>query len=197
MTSLLQKRQCCSAVPAAQRSENCSATSVFACGMLQAWGLEGSGLGLADSPRLRYYHRANLGGHSAIYPAIPEKRRCDRYSSYLSGWATKASHVSKQNAMRGSISKGLLRCFNNSLHGAVPDAIGLTRSWPERTKMGSRPRFWHTHPKNPSQQIKSGQVRPRQGTEICNFGAPSPLEALHNIFCVSPGSLCNLVRQAP
>ena len=29
----------------------------------------------------------------------------------------------------------------------------------------------------------SGQVRPRQGTEICNFGAPSPLEALHWIFC--------------
>ena len=28
----------------------------------------------------------------------------------------------------------------------------------------------------------SGQVRPRQGTEICNFGAPSPLEALHWIF---------------
>ena len=30
---------------------------------------------------------------------------------------------------------------------------------------------------------KSGHVRPRQGTEICNFGAPSPLEALHWIFC--------------
>ena len=28
----------------------------------------------------------------------------------------------------------------------------------------------------------SGQVRPRQGTEISNFGAPSPLEALHWIF---------------
>ena len=33
--------------------------------------------------------------------------------------------------------------------------------------------------------LKSGQVRPRQGTEICNFGAPSPLEALHWIFCFS------------
>ena len=32
-------------------------------------------------------------------------------------------------------------------------------------------------------QIVSGHVRPRQGTEICNFGAPSPLEALHWIFC--------------
>ena len=30
---------------------------------------------------------------------------------------------------------------------------------------------------------RSGQVRPRQGTEIVNFGAPSPLEALHWIFC--------------
>ena len=29
----------------------------------------------------------------------------------------------------------------------------------------------------------SGHVRPRQGTEICNFGAPSPLEALHWILC--------------
>ena len=28
----------------------------------------------------------------------------------------------------------------------------------------------------------SGQVRPRQGTEICNFGAPSPLDALRWIF---------------
>ena len=34
-----------------------------------------------------------------------------------------------------------------------------------------------------SLSIYSGQVRPRQGTEICNFGAPSPLEALHWIFC--------------
>ena len=29
----------------------------------------------------------------------------------------------------------------------------------------------------------SGQVRPRQGTEICKFGAPSPPEDLHWIFC--------------
>ena len=29
----------------------------------------------------------------------------------------------------------------------------------------------------------SGQVRPRQGTEICNLGAPSPLEALHWLSC--------------
>ena len=35
----------------------------------------------------------------------------------------------------------------------------------------------------PPKRLKSGQVRPRQGTEFCNFGAPSPLEALHRIFC--------------
>ena len=47
----------------------------------------------------------------------------------------------------------------------------------------------HTMKKSAEQTVmrtkwfKSGQVRPRQGTEICNFGAPSPLEALHWIFC--------------
>ena len=49
MTSALQKSECCSAVPAAQHSENCSATSVFACG---SGVLEGWGLGLADWERL-------------------------------------------------------------------------------------------------------------------------------------------------
>ena len=48
MTSALHKSQCCSETSAVQHSENCSATSVFACGMLQGWGLEGWGLGVAD-----------------------------------------------------------------------------------------------------------------------------------------------------
>ena len=52
MTSALQKSECCSAVSAAQHSKNCSATSVFACGMLQGWGLEGWGLGLPAVVRL-------------------------------------------------------------------------------------------------------------------------------------------------
>ena len=47
MTSALQKIECCSATSAAQLSQNCSATSVFAGGMLHGWGLEGWGLGLA------------------------------------------------------------------------------------------------------------------------------------------------------
>ena len=56
MTSALQKSECCSAVSAVQHSKNCSATSVFACGMLQGWGLEGWGLGLADES----LHEENL-----------------------------------------------------------------------------------------------------------------------------------------
>ena len=48
LTSALQKSQCCGATSAVQPSENCSATSVFACGMLQGWGLEGWGLGVAE-----------------------------------------------------------------------------------------------------------------------------------------------------
>ena len=48
MTSAPQKGQCCSATSAAQHPENCSVTSVFACGMLQGRGLEGRGLGLAE-----------------------------------------------------------------------------------------------------------------------------------------------------
>ena len=36
----------------------------------------------------------------------------------------------------------------------------------------------------------SGHIRPRQGTEICNFGAPSPLEALHWIFWLFLQYLC-------
>ena len=47
-------------------------------------------------------------------------------------------------------------------------------------------------------QSESGQVRPRQGTEICNPGAPSPLEALHWIYCAfSPVFMYNLVGRAP
>ena len=45
-----------------------------------------------------------------------------------------------------------------------------------------------------TQLQESGRVRPRQGTEICNFGAPSPLD----FFCFfSSIFLCNLVRRAP
>ena len=45
--------------------------------------------------------------------------------------------------------------------------------------------------------VKRKNHRPRQGTEICNFGAPSPLEALLGFLAFSPVSMCNLVRRAP
>ena len=45
----------------------------------------------------------------------------------------------------------------------------------------------------------SGYVRPRQGTEICNFGAPSPLDfcEFSPVDVFSPGLLCNLERKWP
>ena len=47
--------------------------------------------------------------------------------------------------------------------------------------------------------VASGRVRPRRGTEICNLGAPSPLDFCEfspvDCFAFSPGSLCNLVRK--
>ena len=48
MTSALQKSECCRAVSAAEHFNNYSATSIFACGMLRGWGLEGWDLGLPD-----------------------------------------------------------------------------------------------------------------------------------------------------
>ena len=45
--------------------------------------------------------------------------------------------------------------------------------------------------------LNSGQVRPRQGTEICNFGAPSPLEALHWIFCFFSSMYVQFSKTSP
>ena len=45
--------------------------------------------------------------------------------------------------------------------------------------------------------VISGQVRPRQGTEICNFGAPSPVEALHWIFCFFSGIYVQFSKTRP
>ena len=72
MTSALQKSECCSAVSAAQHSENCSATSVLACGMLQGWGLEGWGLGLADSTCQMIFSQAGKQSlFQALFCAVP------------------------------------------------------------------------------------------------------------------------------
>ena len=49
--------------------------------------------------------------------------------------------------------------------------------------------------------LESGHVRPRQGTEICNFGASSPLilgeVSPVDFFPFSPGFLFDLVRKSP
>ena len=52
--------------------------------------------------------------------------------------------------------------------------------------------------KSPSNYFKlSGRARPRQGTEICNFGAPSSLEALHWIFCFFSSISVQFRRTSP
>ena len=71
--------------------ENCSATSVFACGMLQGWGLEGWGLGLVFfvvfSRFLRHFLGDYLGNSSfssfsADYEGLEE--RLVRHNQHLS-----------------------------------------------------------------------------------------------------------------
>ena len=73
----------------------------------------------------------------------------------------------------------LLPC---SLEPKVPPFLGVPPSLSQRS---SQCEFFAVFvallPVLPS--AISGHVQPRQGTEICNFGAPSPLEALHWIFC--------------
>ena len=46
-------------------------------------------------------------------------------------------------------------------------------------------------------KLSSGHVRPRQGKEICNFGAPSPLEALHWIFCFFSSIYVQFCKTSP
>ena len=43
----------------------------------------------------------------------------------------------------------------------------------------------------------SGQVRPRHGTEICNFGAPPPLAALHWILCLFSSIYVQFSKTSP
>ena len=48
-----------------------------------------------------------------------------------------------------------------------------------------------------SYKILLRKVRPRQGTEICNLGAPSPLEALHWIFLLFPSVYVQFRKTSP
>ena len=43
----------------------------------------------------------------------------------------------------------------------------------------------------------SGHFQPRQGTEICNFGVPSPLEALQWIFCFFSSMYVQISKSKP
>ena len=75
----------------------------------------------------------------------------------------------------------LLFCFASSI---PRNTSGDNFQWPGTsriTKLSVNPAFEKKTYHVQLVQL-SGQVRPRQGTEICNFGAPSPLEALHWIF---------------
>ena len=62
-----------------------------------------------------------------------------------------------------------------------PKPRKVSKKSPERSLGPPRPRTPQKSDKKKAH--KSGRIRPRQGTEICIFGAPSPLEALHWIFC--------------
>ena len=95
MTSALQKSQCCSATSAAQHSGNCGATSVFACGMLQEWGLEGWGLGLADwnTELSEFFGPHRVPGRelseflSAYYLCASSQRELTEFAAELSEFA--------------------------------------------------------------------------------------------------------------
>ena len=63
-----------------------------------------------------------------------------------------------------------------------------------------QPKPWAFCDPSNSERNSSRRVQPRQGTEICNFGSPSPLFFLNYfqlIFPFSPGFLCNFVRTSP
>ena len=72
----------------------------------------------------------------------------------------------------------------------------VTSPGPEKSNIES-PKVSFLDPGSVAQRRFSGQVRPRQGTEICNFGAPSPLEALHWIFCFFSGIYMQFSKTSP
>ena len=81
----------------------------------------------------------------------------------------RAHHPDSRCEWLGHLSLGFVSSKRHRLLCQVdqPGVLGATKPSPEQKV--------HVY--------MSGQVWPRQGTEICNFGAPSPLEALHWIFC--------------
>ena len=106
----------------------------------------------------------------------------------------------------GRIAHQVIGCTPKGSYGntAFEKVLGrvLGKGSQKGSEKGARDGFYRK--KGFSERVlrRSGQVRPRQGTEICNFGAPSPLEALHwrlstGFLAFSPVFMCNLVRRTP
>ena len=98
MTSALQKSQCCSATPAAQHSENCSATSVFACGMLH-------GVGFIEGWAVYEQRRVDL----ATFRAVPASTwgHCPQVLCFTTVWDTPGKEeVAKWSSAPASILEG-------------------------------------------------------------------------------------------
>ena len=82
--------------------------------------------------------------------------------------------------------------------GFVPHAQESLQQWVVRTRLASNPACCS---ELALQTPDSGHVRPRQGTEICSFGALSPLDFFEfspvDFLPFSSGFLCHLVRKSP
>ena len=113
MTSGLQKSKCWSATSAAQLSENCSATSVSACGMLHRWGLEGWGLGLTETRLFGHGHAHDVVQLCGASGRSPSERHVHTPWDYST---VRLPHsVTALSCVRiigeGGIGKGVFACF--------------------------------------------------------------------------------------
>ena len=120
---------------------------------------------------------------------------------------------------RISEEKGLFPPFSgfSRCSSGPPEKGGKGRKGAKRADFGRfpgraprhplNPHLLHPHLRQPKTPVKkqprrpkinkSGHGRPRQGTEICNFGAPSPLEALHWIFGFFSGLYVQFSKTSP
>ena len=95
-----------------------------------------------------------------------------------------------------------IRGLYRAIRVAKPDSLPATRQFVS-IPMWFLKHFGGLLPENSGRaqgllpEYLSGHVRPRQGTEICNFGAPSPLEALHWIFCFCSSVYVQFSKTSP
>ena len=78
---------------------------------------------------------------------------------------------------------------------AVPDRRASPQHLHPPTASGQQPARRHL-----CCMFRDRKLRRRRGTEICNFGALSPLDLIFcpaDCFPFSPGFLCNFVRKSP